>query len=112
MGDKKKALLVVAGGRAVPNVLSLLWLQPQLVRVILSEQGWEHTQAFQDIARSIPGCLIDVIPDIDAYSFETCLNACQKACEPYPDNEWEWAFDITSAPKITGIAAYEVAKQK
>lgn len=109
---KKKALLVVAGGRAVPNVLSLLWLQPQVVRVILSEQGWDHKQAFEDIVHSIPGCQIDTIPDVDAYDFHTCLEACRNACRPYPDDEWEWTFDITSAPKITGIAAYEIAKQK
>ncbi|MBE3560240.1 MAG: DUF1887 family protein [Ktedonobacteraceae bacterium] len=110
--EKKKALLIVAGGRAIPNVLSLLYLRPQVVRVILSKEGWDHKQAFVDIARSIPDCQIDIIADIDAYDFNICLEACQNACEPYPDDEWEWTFDITSAPKITGIAAYEVAKQK
>ena len=110
--EKKKAFLVVTGGRAVPNVLSLLWLQPHVVRVILSEQGWEYQQAFEDIAHSIPGCHIDIIPNVDAYNFDICLKACRNACSPYPDREWEWTFDITSAPKVTGIAAYEVAKEK
>ena len=109
---KKKALLVVAGGRAIPNILSLLWLQPQVVQVILSEQGWDHKQAFEDIVHSIPDCQIDIIPNVDAYNFDICLEACRNACRPYPDDEWEWIFDITSAPKITGIAAYEIAKQK
>ena len=112
MIEKKKALLVVAGGRAVPNVLSLLWLQPQLVYVILSKQGWDYKQAFEDIAHSIPSCQIGIISDVDAYNFADGLKACQDACELYPDSEWEWTFEITSAPKITGIAAYEVAKQK
>ncbi len=110
--QKKKALLVVTGGRAVPNILSLLWLQPQVVRVILSEQGWDYQQAFEDIARSIPGCQIEIIPNVDAYNFDTCLEACQNACKLDPDDEWEWTFDITSAPKVTGIAGYEIAKQK
>lgn len=111
MIEKKKALLVVTGGRAVPNVLSLLWLQPQIVRVILSEQGWDYTEAFNDIAGSIPGCQIDIISDVDAYNFDICLQACEDACKPYPADTWEWTFDITSAPKVTGIAAYEVAKR-
>jgi len=115
--EKRQALLVVAGGRAVPNVLSLLWLQPQVVRVILSEQGWDYQQAFKDIALSIPDCQIEIIPDVDAYNFDACVEACQNACKlsadtPGSADEWEWTFDITSAPKITGIAAYEVAKQK
>jgi len=116
MIEKKKALLVVAGGRAIPNVLSLLWLKPQLVRIILSEQGWDHQQAFKDIALSIPGCQIELIPNVDAYNFDVGMEACQNACRLDPDkhgpiDEWEWIFDITSAPKVTGIAAYEVAKQ-
>jgi hypothetical protein len=110
--DKQKALLVVTGGRAVPNVLSLLWLQPRVVRVLLSEQGWDYTEAFQGIATSLPECQIDILPNVDAYDFEACLHACLSACEPYPGDEWEWTFDITSAPKITGIAAYEIARQK
>src|SRR5581483_1201536 len=109
--EKKKALLVVAGGRAVPNVLSLLWIRPQVVRVILSKEGWDHRQAFKDIASSLPDCQVDFIPDIDAYDFESGLEACQKAIEPYSAAQWGWVFDITSAPKITGIAAYEVAKR-
>jgi len=110
--NRQKALLVVAGGRAVPNVLSLLWLKPRVVRVLLSEQGWDYTEAFQGIATSLPECQIDILPNVDAYDFEACLNACLRACEAYTDTNWEWTFDITSAPKITGIAVYEVARQK
>jgi hypothetical protein len=109
--EKKKALLVVAGGRAVPDVLVLFWVKPELVRVITSKEGWDFKDAFCDIARSM-GCQVDIIPDIDAYNFDTCLQACQDACEPYPDTEWDWAFSIGSSPKITGIAAYEIAKNR
>lgn len=109
--EKKKALLVVAGGRAVPDVQVLFWVKPQVVRVITSERGWPFKDAFIDIAQSM-GCQVDVIPGIDAYDLNTCLQACRDACEPYPDTEWDWAFSIGSSPKITGIAAYEVAKEK
>ncbi len=112
MMEKKKALLVLAGGRAAPDVLSLFWVQPQLVRVIISEEGWLYENAFVDIARSLPNCKVGVIHDINAYDLETCEKACIDACRPYPDTEWDWTFTIGSAPKVTGIAAYEVAKQK
>ncbi len=110
--EKKKALLVVAGGRAAPDVLSLLWIQPQLVRVITSKEGWPHEQAFVDIAQSLPECKVDIIHDVDAYELETGKKACIDACQPYPDTEWDWTFTIGSSPKVTGIAAYEIAKQK
>lgn len=110
--EKKKALLVMAGGRAAPDVLSLLYVQPQLVRVIISKEGWKAKQAFEDIAHSLPSCTVDIIPDIDAYDLEAGMRACRDACQPYPETEWDWTFTIGSSPKITGIAAYEVAKEK
>src|SRR5260370_28826145 len=109
--DRKKALLVVAGGRAAPDVLSLLWIQPQLVRVITSKEGWPYEQAFIDIAQSLPECKIDVIHDVDAYELGTGKKACIEACQPYPNTEWDWTFTIGSSPKVTGIAAYEISKQ-
>lgn len=110
--EKKKALLVMAGGRAAPDVLSLLYLRPQLVRVIISKEGWKAKQAFEDIANTLPSCTVDVIPNIDAYDLEAGMRACRDACQPFPDSEWDWTFTIGSSPKITGIAAYEVAKEK
>ncbi len=50
----KKALLVVAGGRATPDVLGLYCVQPQLVIILTSEQGWDGEDAFLEIAYSFP----------------------------------------------------------
>src|SRR5436309_13715784 len=109
--SKKKALLVMAGGRAVSDVLTLFWVKPQVVRVITSQEGWGYKDAFIDIAQSM-GCEVDMLPAVDAYDFDACIKACQNACELGPNAEWEWSFSIGSSPKIAGIAAYEVAKQK
>src|SRR5579875_2846573 len=108
--SKKKALLVVAGGRAAPDVLSLLYLQPQLVVAITSEEGWQAEQAFIDIAHTLPSCEIEIIPKINAYDLEIGKAACRRVLSSYPDTEWDWTITIGSSPKITGIAAYEVAK--
>jgi len=110
--DKKKALLVVAGGRAAPDVLSLLYLQPQLVIAITSEEGWQAEKAFVDIAHALPSCRIEILPKINAYELEVGKDACQQVLASYPETEWEWTITIGSSPKITGIAAYEVAKEK
>lgn len=110
--SKKKALLVVAGGRAAPDVLSLLYLQPERVVILTSEEGWKAEKAFLDIAKAIPSCVVEVIHNVNAYNFEIGKKACRAACDPYPNAEWDWTFTIGSSPKITGIAAYEVAKEK
>lgn len=111
--EKKKALLVVAGGRAAPDVLALFHVQPCAVVFITSEEGWRDEQAFINIASAFPSCVdIQSIPNVNAYEFEKGKQACMEACLLYPEDEWEWTFAISSAPKVTGIAAYEVAKQR
>lgn len=109
--SKKKALLVVAGGRAAPDVLSLLYLQPERVIALTSEEGWKAKDAFLDIARAIPFCDITIVPDVNAYDIDASKRICREACSLYSDTEWDWTFTIGSSPKITGIAAYEVAKE-
>jgi len=111
--EKKKALLVVAGGRAVPDVLALFWVKPQVVCIITSEEGWSYEDTFIRIAQSM-GCEIDKGKSriVNAYNFDDCLQACQNAYESYSDTEWDWIFTISSSPKIMGIAAYEAAKKK
>lgn len=115
---KKVALMVVAGGRGVPDALALLYLKPALVLPITSKEGWDTEKAFLDLAHRIPGCTVLPMMHVDAYdldkAIEVCreeLNACrEKFRESDPDVEWEWIFTITSAPKILAFAAYEIAK--
>lgn len=109
--DRKKALLVVAGGRGVPDVLPLLYLQPELVLSITSEEGWDGEKPFFDIATGLPGTEVKPLRNVDAYKLDVCMEACKDLCESYPDTQWEWTFTITSAPKVLAIAAYEVAKE-
>ncbi len=83
--DKKKALLVVAGGRAIPDVLALYVVQPHLVITITSEQGWDNENAFVEVAISLPNYeKLVSIPNVNAYDFEIAKQACIDACEPYP----------------------------
>jgi hypothetical protein len=108
---RKKALLVVAGGRGVPDVLPLLYLQPKLVLSITSKEGWDGEKPFFDIVAGLPDVEVKPLEHVDAYDLDKCMKACRKLCKPYSDSEWEWTFTITSAPKVLAIAAYEVAKE-
>ena len=113
MMEKKKALLVVAGGRVMPDVLGLYAVQPHLVLTVTSEQGWDNEKSFVEIAESLPNNeKLRCVRNVNAYDLDIATHACFDACQPYPDSEWDWTFSISSGPKITGIAAYEVAKQK
>ncbi|HLI05883.1 MAG TPA: DUF1887 family CARF protein [Ktedonobacteraceae bacterium] len=112
--EKKKALMVVAGGRGVPDALALLYLKPGLVLPITSIEGWETETAFLDLAKRIPGCKVLPMEQIDAYDLDGAIVAIkdfrEQCNKSHPTIEWDWIFTITSAPKILAFAAYEVAK--
>jgi hypothetical protein len=113
MLEKKKALLVVAGGRIVPDVLALYAIQPHLVVILTSEEGWKGESTFREVVASLPNHEeIGETIHVDAYDFESAKIACIEACRPYPDTKWDWTFSMSSSPKIMGIAAYEIARQK
>ncbi len=111
--EKKKALLVLAGGRAVPDVLALLCVQPQLVAIITSHEGWKDEETFKEIAQALPN-QEEPFPTIKVKSYDLAeaMQSCTDVFITYPTTNWEWFFSIGSCPKIMGIAAYEVAKQK
>src|SRR2546421_3952634 len=118
--DSKKVLLVAAGGRPMPDVLALFYVQPQIVVIVTSEEGWLGENAFVEIATGRPNHeFLDFVRNVNAYKFNECEQACTQTAfeivqKVFPDTDYclEWTFAIGSAPKITGIAAYEVAKKR
>ncbi len=108
---RKKALLVLAGGRPSADILALLYLQPHLV-VIIAPHEWPYQKTYVDIAHTVPSCEVKVISNVDVFDIEACIKACTKACLPYPDTEWEWIFTTSTAAKVMSLAGYELAKQK
>lgn len=118
--ETKKVLLVAAGGRAMPDVQALFYVQPEIVVAVTSEEGWIGEQAFTDIARNRSNHeFLGFVRNVNAYNFEECLKACGQhaynlVLSKYSDKNYhlDWVFAIGSAPKITGIATYEVALKK
>ncbi len=112
--EKKRALMVVAGGRGVPDALALLYLKPALVLPVTSIEGWETKTAFFHLADRI-GCEVLPMEQIDAYNLTAAIAALKNFREQcnrlHSTREWDWIITITSAPKILAFAAYEVAKE-
>jgi hypothetical protein len=108
---KKKALLIVSGGRGTPDVLTLLCVRPQLIVILTSEEGWGDETTFREIAQTLTG-VEEILPTIQVSSYKLDLikATCLEACRPYL-TDYEWAFSIGSCPKIMGIGAYEAAKE-
>ena len=73
---KKKALLIVAGGRIMPDILSLVYVQPDVVVYLTSEQGWSEEKAFLKVAEEFPFCKsTHAIRNVSAYKFDKAVQA-------------------------------------
>jgi hypothetical protein len=110
--ERKKALLLVVGGRAAPDVLALFCVQPHLVAILTSKEGWNGELAFREIASSLPNHeQLLATQQVESYKFEEISQACSDIYQSYPKTKWNWTFSIASCPKIMAVAAYEVAKE-
>lgn len=107
---RKKALLVLTGGRALPDILTFLYLQPQLVVIIAPQEGWSFEQTFVEIVKTLPDCTLSIIRNVDAFDIEASMQACLEVYLQFPD--MEWTITTSSSTKIMGLAGYEFAKQK
>lgn len=111
--EKKKALLLVTGGRGAPDFAAFECVQPELVVILTTHEGWKEEQHFRLMLQALQDQ--EQTPStikVAAYSFEETEKQCLKIFDDYPSTIWDWTFSIGSCPKIMGIAAYEVAKRK
>ncbi len=105
----RRVIVLILGGRLTPNLVGILALQPIMVEFVVSEDTpARHSEicavlkqfaSMEDLAQ--PRC-------VSAYDFLTNRDACLNIARSHPDAEV--IFDVTSAPKIMGFAAYEVAR--
>jgi hypothetical protein len=111
--DKKKALLLLVGGRPLPNMLTVIQERPEIVLGIVSQdEKWkmEELRKAITIYSGLSGYKPEIIDSrvVDAFQLEEIKNACIFAMKEHTD--CDWIFNITAATKIMCIAAYEVAK--
>src|SRR5260221_8354283 len=114
----KKALLILVGGRIIPNVLTILNEEPDLIVPIISkdERNFERFEKgirtlFAEKNRSFDweNCW-DTSFKVEAFNLEDIKEKCLQAIDKYPG--CEWIFNITSATTIMSMGAYEAAKER
>ncbi len=108
--QQKRALLILTGGTVLPDILLLLHYRPQLVCVVVP-RNWPFQRTYADIVQALPSCEIKILPPIDPYDIDACLQACLDSYLPYAYEAFEWVLTATSATKVMTLAGYEFAKQ-
>ena len=105
----RRVTVLVLGGRLTPNLVGVLALRPAAVEFIVSkdtptryEEAYEVLGQIADLDRSAKPQYLS------AYDFVTNRDACLAVAQKHTNAEI--IYDISSAPKIMGFAAYEVAR--
>lgn len=106
------ALLILIGGRQVPNVLSAQFLQPAIIVPVASQDALAPGEAWDRVRPALreicPNGLQDPVA-VDAFDLEQIRSACEVAVARFPNARW--VFNITCATTVMSIGAYEVAKR-
>lgn len=108
--QQKRALLILTGGTVLPDILLLLHYRPQLICVV-SPHDWPFQRTYTDIVQGIPLCEIKILPSVNPYNIDECLQACLDSYLPYTHEKLEWIMALASATKVMALAGYEFARQ-
>lgn len=106
---KKTALLVLIGGRQVPNRLVAQYLKPDLIVPIASPEAmkdgtWSN---IKPILEQLGDKLL-LPKSINGFDVATIKDYCRKIVEENTD--YEWFFHITCGTKVMSIGCYEIGK--
>src|SRR5579884_2071839 len=107
-----KAQLILVGGRLIPNILTVIYQQPELIVAICSLQSHkrEWPQLKKAIQNLVPSCQIEE-KVVDGYLLDKIEAACESWIGHSTEDEENWIFNITNATSIMSIGAYNVAKR-
>src|SRR2546425_727572 len=109
----KKALLILVGGRIIPNVLTILNEEPDLIVPIISK---DEKKSFERFETGIKALFAekkhsfdwkknwDASFQVEAFNLEDIKEKCLQAVDKHPG--CEWIFNITSATTIMSLGAY------
>src|SRR5260370_12972993 len=110
----KKALLMICGGRSMPNVLTIIHEKPDIIVPIISESvqltvpSLESSIAklFEETGHAYD---LDTSFVVKPFDVEDVKAKCIQAVMDRPN--LNWIFNITSATTLMSIGAYEAAKE-
>src|SRR5438270_382531 len=104
-----KALLMLSGGRSLPDLLVLKYLHPDIAINITTIQGRPNALYFQQFSQTHFGLAMEVPPAINAFNEQEIKNACTAALQRFPNAKW--TMHITTSPKVVGIYAHDIARE-
>lgn len=105
-----QAQLILVGGRLIPNILSVIYQQPEFIIAVCSLQSHkrEWLQLRKAIQNLVPTCQIKE-EVVDGYLLEQIEQACEKYIGQ--NDKETWVFNVTNATSIMSIGAYNIAKK-
>ncbi|MCG8350235.1 MAG: DUF1887 family protein [Chloroflexales bacterium] len=108
----QRALLILIGGRQIPNLLTAQYLKPDIIVPIASHEALRPGDAWSKIEPALGQLCpqgLEAPLAVDAFDTEGIRAVCRNALNKYP--EATWVCNITCATTIMSIGAYEAAQQ-
>ncbi len=107
-----KALLMLVGGRPIPNALTFIHEKPDVIVAICSEESFkeEWVQLKQAIKKLSPATtIIKEPPSLDAFNVEAIIETSEHELLEHPDADW--VVNITSGTSLMTLGAYIAAER-
>jgi hypothetical protein len=105
-----KALLILVGGRPIPNILTVIHEEPEVIVPICSyesvKEEWPELKSA--IERLSPTSCIEDATSVDAFAIDDIQKACELEFLKYPDADW--IFNVTTATSLMTLGAYKAAE--
>jgi hypothetical protein len=105
-----KALLILVGGRPIPNILTVIHEKPNVIVAICSHESVkeEWPELKPAIERLSPTSNILEVISVDAFAIGDIQKACEREFLRYPDADW--IFNVTTATSLMTLGAYKAAE--
>lgn len=114
-----RALLILFGGRSMPNMLTIIHEELALVVALVSEDQKQHlTELRQSLELLFKGQTqkfqLDTSYTVNAFKLDEVYQTCKHVVETYSRADhpnYEWIFNVTAATKIMSLGAYKAATE-
>jgi hypothetical protein len=113
MSERKKALLILTGGRGLPDLLVVKYLitheDIDTIVYITTDIGLPASVYITNFIRNTYKKEVQVLGTVDAYEENNIKERCEEALKI--DLDAEWIIHSTSAPKVIGIYGHDIARK-
>jgi hypothetical protein len=110
MENITKAQLILVGGRPIPNILTIIHENPNIIVAVCSKESkdrdWPHLERM--IRALSPQSLILEPEPVDAFLVTDIQNICISEMLRFP--KAEWVVNVTTATSLMTLGAYKAAE--